>query len=287
MKVAESIEQVRAELAEARTAGKTIGLVPTMGNLHAGHWSLIQAAREACDFVTVSIFVNPTQFAPGEDWASYPRSPAADLSGCSSRGVDLVFTPAAETMYGRGGLTTVALPSLSRTLCGRSRPTHFDGVCTVVAKLFNIIQPDKAFFGAKDFQQSVIIRRMVRDLNFPVEILVCPTVREADGLAMSSRNAHLTPDQRAQAVTLYASLETAAELIRRSHPPVSEVIAAIRQHLASAAPDEQIDYVRIVDPEDLTDVETTDRPVLIALAVRLGEVRLIDNTLVDAPSCEP
>ena len=283
MKVAETIEEVRRTVTAARSAGKTIALVPTMGGLHEGHYSLIDTARSACDFVAVSIFVNPAQFGPDEDLKSYPRTPDEDISGCRSRGVDLVFIPSVETMYGEGGLTTVSVAKLSETLCGRGRPTHFTGVCTVVAKLLNIFSPDKAFFGAKDFQQSVIVRRMVEDLNFPVEIVLCPTVREGDGVAMSSRNEYLTPEQRKQAGGLIAALRLSAERIRSSHPPAKDVIAAIREHLQSQVPPGEIDYVRIVDPTDLTDVETTDRPVLVALAVRMGTARLIDNMLVDAP----
>ena len=281
MIVVETIDQVRREVAQGRSQGKTIGLVPTMGKLHEGHYSLIDAAKAACDYVVVSIFVNPSQFGLGEDFDAYPRTPAQDEAGCRQRGVDLVFTPAVETMYDSERLTTVNVDRLSQTLCGRSRPIHFAGVCTVVAKLFNIVQPDKAFFGAKDFQQAVIIKRMTEDLNFPVQIIVCPTVREEDGLAMSSRNAYLTADQRKQAVALIASLEAAAETIRKSHPPAKEVIALIETQLASMAPDGQIDYVQIVDPEGLADVESTDRPVLVALAVRIGAARLIDNILID------
>ena len=281
MIVAETIDQVRREVAQARSRGKTVGLVPTMGKLHEGHYSLIDAAKASCDYVVVSIFVNPTQFGPGEDFDAYPRSPAHDEAGCRQRGVDLVFTPDVETMYEGGTLTTVSVDSMSQTLCGRSRPAHFAGVCTVVAKLFNIVQPDKAFFGAKDFQQAAIVKRMTEDLNFPVQIIICPTVRDQDGLAMSSRNAYLTGDHRKQAVALSASLAAAAEMIRKSHPPAKEVIGSIEAQLASMAPAGQIDYVRIVDPEGLADVENTDRPLLVALAVRIGEARLIDNVLID------
>ena len=281
MIVAKTIKEVRRQIDAARRAGKTIALVPTMGALHAGHLSLIDAAGKACEFVAVSIFVNPTQFGPGEDFQNYPRTLDADLSACRDHKVDLVFTPQAEEMYGRGGLTTVSVAQLSETLCGRSRPGHFTGVCTVVAKLFNIFLPDKAFFGAKDYQQAVILRRMAGDLNFPIEIVICPTVRESDGLAMSSRNKYLTPDERRQAAALYGALQLAGRLIEETHPPAAEVAGAIKKHLASAAKDGQVDYIQIVDPDDLSDVETTDRPVLIALAVKIGRARLIDNMLVD------
>ncbi|MHC4294842.1 MAG: pantoate--beta-alanine ligase [Planctomycetota bacterium] len=288
MKVSETIEEIRHLVAdEAKAGGRSIGLVPTMGGMHEGHLSLIEAAVSACDFVVVSIFVNPTQFAPGEDLASYPRTPEADLAACERLGVDAVFAPSVETMYGEGSLTKVAVAQLSGTLCGAQRRGHFVGVCTVVAKLFNIVHPDKAFFGAKDFQQAVIIRRMVRDLNFPVDIVICPTVREDDGLAMSTRNKYLTAPQRTEATALYGALQTGAKLIRDSHPPAGQIIVAMRDHLAANAPQGEIDYVQVVDPETLCDVEATDRPVLLALAVRIGDARLIDNTLVDDASNDP
>jgi len=287
MNVAENIADIRRLVGEARSTGKSVGLVPTMGALHAGHYSLIDAATAACQFVVVSIFVNPTQFAPGEDLAAYPRTPEADLAGCRAHGVDAVFMPAAETMFPPDTLTKVTVERLTETLCGPGRPGHFDGVCTVVAKLFNIVQPDRAFFGAKDFQQAVIIRWMVRDLNFPIEIVVGPTLREADGLAMSSRNAYLTVEQRKQAAALYEALQLAARKIRRSRPPARLVIDEMRRHLAAHAPDGKIDYVEIVDPERLENVESTEPPVLVALAVRFGEARLIDNTLVDAGDHNP
>ena len=283
MIVVEQIDAVRRQIAWARGEGKTVGLVPTMGALHEGHLSLIDAARAGCDVVVVSIFVNPTQFAPSEDLARYPRKPAADAVACESRGVDVIFMPSADEMYGSGGLTEITVGALSRGLCGRSRPAHFAGVCTVVAKLLNIVQPDRAYFGAKDFQQVAIIRRMVADLNFPVEIVTCPIVREADGLAMSSRNANLSPDQRRQAVALSQSLGLAERLIGDGVPPAETVFAAMRDHLAAAAPDGEIDYIEMVDPRELTSVETAARPVLVALAVRFGPTRLIDNVLVDAP----
>ncbi len=281
MKVAETIRDVRRCVAEARAAGATIGLVPTMGALHAGHLSLIDAARDDCGFVVVSIFVNPLQFAPGEDLDAYPRTPAGDLAACEARNVHAVFAPPAEVMYLRPCLTKVAVEKLGGTLCGRSRPGHFPGVCTVVAKLFNIVQPDRAYFGAKDYQQAMILRRMAEDLNFPLEVVVRPTVREADGLAISSRNDYLTAEQRRQAAALYGSLQLAERVIRERRPPAEEVIAAVRRHVAEQAPDGLIDYVQIVDPSELSDVETTDGGVLVALAVKLGRARLIDNILVD------
>lgn len=282
MNVVASVEEVRRLVGRAGSAGMSVGFVPTMGGLHEGHLSLIDAAKAACDFVVVSIFVNPTQFAPAEDLGTYPRTPEADTAACKQRGVDLVFMPTVETMYPGGAVTTVSVGRLGERLCGRSRPTHFAGVCTVVAKLFKIVQPDKAFFGAKDFQQAVIITRMTSELNMPVEIVRCPIVREADGLAMSTRNAYLSADQREQAVALHGSLELAAKLIRQGGPPAAEVAAEVREYLRKNAPDGEIDYVEIVEPEALTNVESAAAPVLVAVAVKFGGTRLIDNVLVDA-----
>lgn len=282
MITAENIQDVRDAVGQARRSGKTIGFVPTMGGLHEGHFSLIDAARAECDFVVVSIFVNPTQFAPGEDLGNYPRTPEADLTGCREHGADLVFLPSEEVMYGVGSLTEIRVSQLSQPLCGRNRPTHFAGVCTVVAKLFNIVQPDIAYFGQKDYQQVTIIRRMVSDLNIPVEICTCPIVRENDGLAMSTRNKYLSPEQRSQAVALHGSLSMASDLIRSQHPSVKRVIEEIVSFLKQNAPDGQVDYVQIVDPSTLQDVEDTDSPVVIALAVKFATARLIDNMLVDS-----
>ena len=281
MKVARSIPGIRKQVADAVKEGRGVGLVPTMGALHAGHLSLVDRARAECGFVVVSIFVNPTQFAPGEDFDTYPCTPEADLAACERHGADAVFMPAATEMYPPEARTTVSVSGLARTLCGRSRPTHFAGVCTIVAKLFNAVGPDRAYFGRKDYQQYVIIKRMAADLDFPVEVVGCPTVREADGLAMSSRNANLTDEQRAQAPALYRSLQQAEDRIRESQPPAGEVLEAIRNRLAENAPLGAVDYVQIVDPETLEEVEATDRPVVIALAVRFGGARLIDNIFVD------
>jgi pantoate--beta-alanine ligase len=281
MIVCKTIAEVRQAVAAARKAGATIGLVPTMGALHAGHVSLIAACRQQCGFTVVSIFVNPTQFGPNEDYARYPRPESADLEACRKASVDAVFMPAVAEMYPGQPMITVTVGSIGEVLCGRSRPGHFAGVATVVAKLFNIIAPDKAFFGAKDFQQTVVIRRMVQELNFPVEIVVCPTVRQADDLAMSSRNTYLSAEHRRQAAALSAALAAARDAIRKARPPAEAVVAAMRQHLARHAPDGQIDYVQIVDPADLSTVTIVDKPVLVALAVRFGTTRLIDNILVE------
>lgn len=281
MEVVETIEDVRRLVSQARLVGRGIGFVPTMGALHEGHYSLIDAARARGLFVVVSIFVNPTQFGPNEDYAAYPRTTESDLSGCRAHGSAVVFMPTAEVMYPPGRVTEVCVPSLSGALCGASRPGHFTGVCTVVSKLFNIVAPDAAFFGAKDYQQATIIRRMTADLNFPIEIVVCPTVREADGLAMSSRNRYLSAGERAQAVCLSEALALAGDLIRRSHPPAGQVKAAMREHIERRAPLGRVDYINIVDPDTLRDVETTDRAVQAALAVQFGRARLIDNARLE------
>ncbi|MCE5276552.1 MAG: pantoate--beta-alanine ligase [Planctomycetaceae bacterium] len=275
-----TIQDVRAAVAAARGQGMRIGFVPTMGALHAGHCSLIRAARKECGFVVVSIFVNPTQFAPGEDLSRYPRTPETDLAACSGEGADLVFMPDVEAMYRPGAATTVSVSGLTRSLCGASRPTHFAGVCTIVTKLFNIVAPDRAYFGNKDFQQACVIEQMAADLDMPVTIVRCPIVRESDGLAMSSRNARLSSEHRRQAAALHEALSLAAAAIRDSAPPASDVIAMMRRCLAESAPAGQVDYIQIVDPRTLRDVEETDAPVLVALAVKFGQTRLIDNVLV-------
>ncbi len=281
MILAETILDLRQAVRVVRAAGETIGLVPTMGALHAGHTSLIDAAAGECDFVVVTIFVNPIQFAPTEDFADYPRAPVADLALCEQHGAAAIFAPGVEEMFPRQNETSVSVAHLSEKLCGRSRPGHFTGVCTVVAKLFNLVQPDRAYFGAKDYQQAVILRRMAEDLNFPVEVVTCPIVREPDGLAISSRNAYLTQEQRLQAPALYAALRHAQAWVRRETPAAAEVIQAIRADLAEHAPLGEVDYVQLVDPETLEDVETTDRPVVTALAVRFGKARLIDNLRIE------
>ncbi len=283
MNIAHTIEEVREQVSAARSRGELVGFVPTMGALHAGHISLVTAAKKDCKFIVVSIFVNPTQFGPNEDFDRYPRPAEADTAACRDAGVDLLFMPSVDTIYPPGEkLQTIPPPAgLADNLCGRSRPGHFAGVCTVVARLFDIVRADKAYFGAKDFQQAAIIRRMVRDRGIPVNLAVCPTIREADGLAMSSRNAYLSPEHRRQASELYKSLQMAAEMIRRNNPPAEKVIRAISQHIAANAPAGEIDYVQIVNPDDLTDVRNTGEAVLAAIAVRFGQTRLIDNILVD------
>jgi len=283
--VAESIKEIRAFVAGAREAGREpVGVVPTMGALHEGHYSLIDAARRQCQAVVVSLFVNPTQFGPSEDFRSYPRPIEADLAGCEAHGVDAVFHPPVEVMYPGGAATTVHVSRPAERLCGASRPGHFDGVCTVVAKLFHIVGAEAAYFGQKDYQQTVVVRRMVADLDMPVRIVVCPTVREPDGLAMSSRNAYLSGPERSQAVALVESLRLAGRLVEQGCRQASDVVAAMREHLRRRVPAGRIDYVEIVDPETLEGVETIDAPAVAAVAVRFGSARLIDNMRVDAPA---
>jgi pantoate--beta-alanine ligase len=278
--VAERIEEVRQRVAAARQKGARIGLVPTMGALHAGHVSLIQAARRDCDFVAVSIFVNPTQFGPQEDLRKYPRPRAADLQACEAEHVDLVFHPEPSTVYPDGFRTFVEVEGLSNLFEGAFRPGHFRGVATVVLKLFNIVAPDLAYFGQKDFQQQLIIRRMCRDLDVPVEVRVCPTIREADGLALSSRNIFLSPDERRSALSLSRCLRRGEELLREGETDLEKVRQEMRRILQET-PFVTTDYATLVDPETL--VEATERqPSLVALAAaRVGRTRLIDNLPIE------
>ena len=280
MLVLADIQEARQTVRGMQARGESVGLVPTMGALHAGHLSLIEAAKQRCDRVAVSIFVNPTQFGPNEDFQRYPRPMEADLDACRRSGVDAVFTPAAEAMYPDSPLTVVQVESMSKGLCGAFRPGHFAGVATVVAKLFNISQADLAFFGEKDYQQLAIIRRMVRDLNMPIEIVGCPTVREPDGLALSSRNIYLSTAERARATCLSRSLFAAQNRVangeRRSAVLSKEIRAGIL-----AAGEVVIEYVEVVDAESLTPIETINRPARICLAVRIGATRLIDNVGVE------
>ena len=265
---------------QLRAEGRRIGFVPTMGNLHEGHLSLLRIARQRADIVIVSVFVNPTQFGPSEDFAAYPRTFEADRALCEQEGVDILFFPSVAEMYPDGASVSLVETALSRTLCGASRPGHFDGVCTVVAKLFNLALPHLAVFGEKDAQQLRVIRRMVRDLRFPVEIVPGPTCREPDGLARSSRNQYLTPAQRPQAAVLRRALDEAERLFANGERDPALLTAAMRAVLARA-PDARIDYVSIVDDETLQPLSGPIlRPALVALAVWIGQPRLIDNTLL-------
>jgi len=281
MRVTGKIAEIRQWTAEARAAGKGIGLVPTMGALHVGHASLIDAARRRCGFVVVSLFVNPTQFGPGEDFDNYPRPFERDLALCEQHGVDVVFAPSAAEMYPRENLSWGTVSGITEHLCGRSRPNHFRGVTTVCTKLFNIVGCDVAFFGQKDAQQCVVIRRMVADLNMPLEILVCPTVREADGLAVSSRNQYLSAQQRKDAPIIYEALKKGREMIEAGETDPARVRERI-EAVMRRVPALQIEYISLVDPETLEDVKRIGRAVLIAVAARLGPARLIDNIVVDS-----
>jgi len=289
MEVAKTIESVRQLVKAARSKGKNIGLVPTMGALHIGHISLIEAAVKKCDFVVVSIFVNPTQFGPGEDFEKYPRPLDADLKICRKLGVDVVFVPTQEQMYPSENLTWVNVEKLTASLCGQSRPIHFRGVTTVCAKLFNIVTPDIAFFGQKDAQQAIVIKRMAADLNMPLEIVICPTVRQPDGLAVSSRNKYLTEEQKKDATLIYKSLQKCREMIQAGAAG-SETITTEMRKILSQAPSIEIEYISIVDAETLQTIDPhaclpTGRrggKVLAAVAVQIGPARLIDNILVDS-----
>ncbi len=277
--ISTALEMQQAALA-LRAQGKRIGFVPTMGNLHDGHLSLVRLAKQRADVVVVSIFVNPTQFGPNEDFAAYPRTFAADRALCEQEGVDFVFYPAVPEMYPDGASVSVTENALSRTLCGAARPGHFDGVCTVVAKLFNVVLPHVAVFGEKDGQQLRIIRRMVRDLRFPVEIVSGPTVRESDGLAKSSRNQYLTAEQRPQAVCLRRALDEAERLFAAGERDPQTLVAALRA-LIGKSPSAKIDYAEIVDDETLQPLAgPIARPAFVALAVWVGKPRLIDNTVL-------
>jgi pantoate--beta-alanine ligase len=262
----------------ARTEGKRVGFVPTMGALHEGHLSLVRAARARCDLVVVSIFVNPAQFGPSEDLAKYPRTFERDCELLARENVDLVFAPSVEEMYPPGALTWVTVEELSDKLDGRSRPGHFRGVTTVVSKLFHIIEPDVAFLGQKDAAQVAIIRRMVRDLNIPVEIVTCPIVREADGLAMSSRNAYLNPEERKQALVLQRSLMRVKKLAEEGERNAAKLVALGVDELTSE-PSVRLDYFEIVDPACLDPVEDISKGAVIAVAAYVGATRIIDNFL--------
>ena len=280
MNVTRDIASTRAALAAARQAGRPIALVPTMGALHAGHRSLIEAARRDAGCVVVSIFVNPTQFGPRDDYVRYPHDESGDLKQCEEAGVDLVFFPPVEAMYEKDAVTKVNVGRLTETLCGPFRPGHFDGVTTVVNTLFNIVQPDVAYFGQKDAQQLAIIKRMVRDLRMPVRIVACPTVRETDGLAISSRNENLSDAQRRQAASLYGALCDAGDRIRGGERDAAVVTREMQRIITEAGP-ARVDYISVVDPETMQPVANVAAPVLVALAVHIGATRLIDNLRVD------
>lgn len=278
-----SIDEVRTAVAAARADGRRIACVPTMGALHAGHLSLMEHAREVSGFVAVTIFVNPTQFGPQEDLAKYPRPLDADLKACRDAGVDLVFVPDVEAIYPAGFATFVEVDGLSTVLEGAARPGHFRGVTTVVLKLLNIVQPDVAVFGQKDFQQQALIRRMVRDLNVPVEIDVRPTVREADGLALSSRNVYLSPVERKSALSLSESLNRARDCLLQGDTDLHSIREEMLTTLRSR-PSVEPDYAVIVDPDTLQMLSHSQPHMAVLVAARVGSTRLIDNLVVELPA---
>ena len=281
MKIATTIAEVRAQVAAWKKEGLTVGLVPTMGYLHEGHASLVDTAVSQCDRVVASVFVNPTQFGPNEDLEDYPRDFDRDKALLEAHGCHLVFHPSVEEMYPAGAATYVEILSdMPKQLCGKSRPIHFRGVCTVVSKLFHIVTPDKAFFGQKDAQQLAILRRMVRDLSYGIELVGCPIVREADGLAKSSRNTYLNPQERQAALVLSQAVQLGQELVAQGERNAVKLVAAMTAHIA-AQPLARIDYVEAVDGVTMEPVETLQGTVLVAMAVYIGKTRLIDNFIVE------
>jgi len=276
MQILKTIREMRSACSLAKHGDQRLGLVPTMGALHEGHLSLIRATKAQCDVVAASIFVNPTQFGPSEDFAKYPRSFERDRQMLEREAIDLLFAPAVEEMYPQGMTTWVTVEGLSDKLCGKSRPGHFRGVTTVVTKLFQIVQPDAAFFGQKDAAQLAIMRGMTRDLNLPVEIVACPIVREPDGLAMSSRNAYLDPQERRAAPVLYQSLLEIQDVFKQGERRAQKLIDAGKQTIAEEH-SVRIDYLEIVDPETLDRIEEVSETALVAVAAFVGSTRLIDN----------
>jgi len=280
IEVIKTIKEMQSRSDRLRGQDKTIAFVPTMGFLHEGHLSLIRKGRELGDDLVVSIYVNPTQFGPGEDLDAYPRDLDRDMALARKEGVDAVFTPDDTELYGEGFQAFVTLEKLPHHLCGTSRPVHFKGVATVVTKLFNIVKPHFAVFGQKDYQQLIIIRQMARDLNFDIEIIGSPIVREPDGLAMSSRNSYLAPAQRKSALSLYNALTTAQAFVESGTREAARIIHEASK-LIESHPETRIDYISICDPETLADIQTVDRPALMALAVKVGKPRLIDNMMLN------
>jgi pantoate--beta-alanine ligase len=272
-------EAMRQAVLEARRTGKTVGFVPTMGALHDGHIRLVETARTECDIAVVSIYVNPTQFGPQEDYTKYPRDLQHDVGLLARGGCDLVFTPTNETMYPPGHNTFVDVGPLGQALEGEFRPTHFRGVATIVLKLFQLVPADRAYFGRKDYQQSIVIQQMVRDLNVPIEIRVCPTVRDPDGLAMSSRNAYLSADERRRALVISKSLRLAEQLAAAGERNVETIRARMLAEIESVG-GINIQYIAFVTDSTVTPVSTIEGPTTIALAAKVGNTRLIDNTLI-------
>lgn len=282
MQIIETAKELRAAVAALRAAGKRIGFVPTMGALHRGHLSLVAAAKRKCDVVVVSIFVNPTQFGPSEDFDRYPRPLKRDVEQLDTEGVDIVFTPPPETMYPPGAATWVEVVGpLTESWEAAHRPEHFRGVTTVVTTLFHLVVPDMAFFGQKDYQQSAVIRQMTRDLQFPIEIQVCPTVREPDGLALSSRNQYLDEEQRRQALSLSKGLFAAREQFAAGQRSAKGLRTTVSKLLAEYK-GVDTDYVAVVDPDDLSSLEDIDERCVVLIAARVGKTRLIDNIVLPA-----
>ncbi|GAB6180987.1 pantoate--beta-alanine ligase [Desulfotomaculum defluvii] len=281
MRLCKTIEEVRLLLKTIRSEGKSIGLVPTMGYLHQGHLSLVRQAKERCDVVVLSIFVNPTQFGPNEDYEAYPRDLDRDATLAADAGVNIIFAPTAQEMYTRFFSSYVNVTGVSESLCGKSRPGHFQGVATVVTKLLNIIQPDAAFFGQKDFQQVLVIKRMVEDLNMNTEIVDVPIIREPDGLALSSRNVYLSPGERKAGLVLFRSLNLAQELVANGEKDINRLRTAVLNNILEE-PLANVDYVEILALPNLTKIEHLSGKVLLALAVRFGNTRLIDNAVLEA-----
>lgn len=279
MQIIKMIDEVRKIVKQWKREDLTVGLVPTMGYLHEGHKSLIERAVKENDRVVVSDFVNPTQFAPNEDFESYPRDIDADAQLCESAGASIIFNPEPEEMY-TDALTFVDMNKITKVLCGKTRPIHFSGVCTVVSKLFNIVTPDRAYFGQKDAQQLCVIRKMVKDLNFDIEIVGCPIIREADGLAKSSRNTYLSADERKSALCLSRSLAMGKEMIESGEKDAKKIVDKIKNEIEKE-PAAKIDYVEIVDFNSLETIETVKKPLLCAMAVYIGKTRLIDNFILE------
>ena len=276
IKVVSTVCETRAQVKEWKKQGLTVGLVPTMGYLHEGHQSLIKKAVEENDRVVVSVFVNPIQFAPNEDLETYPRDLEADKRLCDSTGAALIFHPTPDEMYPDSFSTHIQMDNLTKELCGKTRPTHFGGVCTVVGKLFNIVHPDKAYFGQKDAQQLAIIKRMVRDLNFDIEIVGCPIIREPDGLAKSSRNTYLNADERKAALILSKAIKLGEELVADGERNAQTIIKAMTDKI-NTEPLARIDYVNVVDALSIEPLDVIKDEVLVAIAVYIGKTRLIDN----------
>lgn len=280
MKIVSTVKEVRTQVKEWKKQGLTIGFVPTMGYLHEGHASLMKCAKSQCDKVVASVFVNPMQFGENEDLASYPRDLQADAKLCETLGVDLIFHPEVEEMYAEGFCSFVDMNGLTKELCGKSRPIHFRGVCTVVNKLFNIVTPDKAFFGQKDAQQLAVIRRMVKDLNMDIEIVGCPIIREEDGLAKSSRNTYLNTEERKAALILSQTILYGQQMVKGGVTDTAELLSAMKENLAKE-PLAKIDYVEAVSMDTIEKIDKIEGTVLVAMAVYIGKTRLIDNFIIE------